>query len=160
MKIRAILALALALVSCLFLVACDSGEEAFTFAAPGGVKVAIGASAEDVIADLGTYLSLNESDSCGGIPGKDRVYTYTGFRVSTTPAEGGDIVCKIELTEDSLKTPEGLYIGMSATDVEAKMTGKGTPERVGDNLVYAARGMKLNVVIRGDSVVAIQYVAV
>ena len=79
--------------------------------------------------------------------------------MSTTPAEGGDIVCKIELTEDSLKTPEGLYIGMSATDVEAKMAGKGTPERVGDNLVYAVGGMKLNVVIRGDSVVAIQYVA-
>ncbi len=159
MKIRSALALFLALVACLSLVACGGKGDAFTFTTPGGVKVAIGASAEDVIADLGTHLSLNESDSCGGIPGKDRVYTYAGFRVSTTPAEDGDIVCKIELTEDSVKTPEGLYIGMPAADVESKMAGKGTLERVGDNLVYAAEGMKLNVVIRNDSVVAIQYVA-
>ena len=100
----------------------------------------------------------HESASCGGFEGKDYVYTYQGFRVSTTPAKDGQIVCKIELTDDSVKTPEGLYIGMSRTDAEVTMKGF-TAESVGGNLVYTAGSVKLQVVFRDDAVSGIIYAA-
>jgi hypothetical protein len=140
--------------------ACDSGssDEGYVFKTSDGTKIAIGDTDEVVTANLGKPLSEISSASCGGFEGKDYVYTYKGFRVSTTPAAKGQIVCKIELTDDSVKTPEGLYIGMSRADAEAAMKGK-TAESVGENLVYTAGGTKLQVVFRDGAVSGILYVA-
>ena len=101
---------------------------------------------------------MNSSDSCGGFSGKDYLYTYQGFRMSTTPAKDGQIICKVELTDDSVKTPEGLFIGMSRADAEAAMKGF-KAEKVGDNLVYTSGSVKLQVVFRDGAVTGIIYVA-
>lgn len=121
-------------------------------------KIVIGADADDTIDKLGKWASQNSSNSCGGFSGKDYIYGYSGYRVSTTPSKNGQIVCKIELTDDSVKTPQGLYIGMSRKDAEAAMKGY-TAESVGDNLVYTEGGTKLQVVFRDGSVSGIVYVA-
>ena len=154
------LALALAALTLVFcFVACDSAssDEGFVFKA-GGTEIAIGEKEEPTLAALGTPVSETSSASCGGFEGKDYVYTYKGFRVSTTPAADGQIICKIELTDDSVKTPEGLCIGMSREDAESAMKGH-TAEKVGDNLVYTAGNTKLQVVFREDSISGILYVA-
>ncbi len=159
MKKTLLRALALTLVALtltLSLVACGGKSGGYTFKTSAGVEVTIGAAADKTIEKLGTYQSMSESASCGGIPGNDRVYTYVGFRVKTTPVEGGDIVCQIELTDDSVKTPEGVYVGMSAEDAKAAMGG--TPEVVGENLIYTADGMKLQILCRGGSVSGVLYV--
>ena len=121
-------------------------------------KVVIGADAEDTIEKLGNWSSQNSSDSCGGFSGKDYIYSYSGYSVSTTPSKNGQIVCKIELTDDSVKTPQGLYIGMSRKDAEKAMEGF-TAESVGDNLVYTQGDVKLQVIFRDGSVAGIVYVA-
>ena len=154
-----ILAALMAILSLsLCLIACDGGSEADLYFSAGGVKVAIGDAADGVIAQLGTPASESSSASCGGFEGLDYVYTYGGYRVSTTPAKDGQIICKVELIDDSVKTPEGLYIGMSRADAESAMSGK-TSETVGDNLVYTAGGVKLQVIFRDGSVAGIVYVA-
>ena len=139
--------------------ACDSGssDKGYVFKANGS-EIALGDMEDDVLAALGTPVSETSSASCGGFEGKDYVYSYKGFRVSTTPAANGQVVCKIELTDDSVKTPEGLYIGMSRADAESAMSGK-TAETVGENLVYTAGDVKLQVVFRDGSVSGILYVA-
>ena len=139
------------------LLACDAGGDDYYFEA-AGVKIAIGADESDVLDKLGTPLSETSSASCGGFEGKDYVYSFKGYRVSTTPAENGQVICKIELTDDSVKTPEGLYIGMSREDAEAAMKGKQS-ESTGGNLVYGSDNVKLQVIIRDDSVAGIVYVA-
>lgn len=140
-------------------VACNGGaSKELVFKTAEGVTITVGADADPIIAQLGTPGMVNSSESCGGFAGKDYVYTYLGFRVSTTPAEGGQIICKVELTDDSLKTPEGLYIGMSRADAEAAMKGF-TAETVSDNLVYTSGSVKLQVVFRDGSVSGIIYVA-
>ncbi|MBE6653299.1 MAG: hypothetical protein E7610_07800 [Ruminococcaceae bacterium] len=149
----AVLTLALCLIAC-----SSGGKDGYYFQTNSGVKIVIGDTDEVVTAQLGTPISETSSASCGGFEGKDYVYTYKGFRVSTTPAKNGQIVCKIELTDDSVKTPEGVYIGMSRTDAEAAMKGK-TGESVGGNLVYTADGVKLQIVFRDNSVAGILYVA-
>ncbi len=160
---KRILALSLAaLMLILCLTACNTTDSngsdgsGYTFVS-GNAEIAIGQSAEDAIQKLGAYRSVNESASCGGIPGVDRVYTYAGFRVKTTPAEGGDIVCQIVLSDDSRKTPEGVYIGMPAADAKSLMSRTGNPETVGENLVYKSGDMKLQILIRDGYVVGIQY---
>ena len=147
----------IALVLCF--AACDSSSEgSYYFQTKDGVKIAIGDTDEVVTSKLGAPISETSSESCGGFEGKDYVYTYKGFRVSTTPAKNGQIVCKVELTDDSVKTPEGLYIGMSRADVEKAMKAF-TAESVGDNLVYTDGGVKLQVILRSGSVSGIVYVA-
>ena len=153
------LILALCMLSVCF-IACDGkgNSSELAFKTTDGVTVSIGADADPVIEKLGTPSSVNSSESCGGFVGKDYVYTYKGFRVSTTPAEGGQMICKVELTDDSVKTPEGLYIGMSRADVEEAMKGY-SMETVGVNLSYSTETAVLNVAFRDSFVSGIIYVA-
>ena len=157
-----ILSAAIALLTlCLCFAACGGkdSDSALTFQNSAGVAIPVGAAADPIIETLGTGVTAPlESASCGGIEGKDYVYTYRGFRVSTTPAKDGQIICKVELTDDSVKTPEGLYIGMSRADAEEAMKSKKS-ESTGGNLVYGSENTKLQVIIRDDSVAGIVYVA-
>ena len=140
------------------LLACATSSNDYYYETKSGVKIAIGADEEDVLDELGNPLSETSSASCGGFEGKDYVYTFKGFRVSTTPAKDGQVVCKIELTDDSVKTPEGLYIGMSEDEAKDAMKGKKS-ETTGGNLVYSSDTTKLQVIIRDGSVAGIVYVA-
>lgn len=149
---------ALTLVLCFAACGGKSSSSDLVYKTASGVTVAIGADADPVIEQLGGWASMNYTESCGGFQGKDYIYTYKGFRVSTTPAKDGQIICKIELTDDSVKTPEGLYIGMSRADAEKAMKGFAV-ETVGDNLVYTVGGTKLQVVFRDGSVSGIIYAA-
>ncbi len=157
LRILAVLLAALTLALCL--ASCGGGNnssESFVFKAPNGTKIAIGARHDDVIPKLGDYNSVNITDSCGGFSGKDRIYYYNGFRVYTTPSAKGDVVNMIELTDDSVSTPEGLTIG-STKDAVTKAMGKGTA--VGDNLSYERNDMKLVFIFRDGTVTNIQYIA-
>ncbi len=153
-----VLTICLALVLVCLLAACGGSDAGYTFKTSGGVEIAIGDAADKTIEALGTYLSMTESASCGGIPGNDRVYAYAGFRVKTTPADGGDVVCQIELTDDSLKTPEGIYIGMNVEDAKTAMSGKGTIETVGEGFSCTKGNTRLQVSARGGIVSGVTYV--
>lgn len=160
-SIRRILALLLvALTVALCLAACggNSPKDGLVFRTPNGVTLVIGDSAEEVVSSLGTWRTLNTSESCGGFQGKDHLYTYDGFRLYTTPDEDGQVICKVELTDDSVKTPQGLYIGMSRAEAETAMKGFSS-EAVGDNLVYTSGSTKLQVIFRDGAVTGILYVA-
>ena len=154
-----LLAILLALLTLsVTLIACSGGSGDDYYFETKGVKIAIGAEEKDVLDELGKPISETSSASCGGFEGKDYVYTFKGFRVSTTPAKDGQVVCKIELTDDSVKTPEGLYIGMSEDEAKDAMKGKKS-DTTGGNLVYSSDTTKLQVIIRDGSVAGIVYVA-
>lgn len=156
LRLSAVLLTALTLILCLAACGGNTTSDSFTFEAPNGTKIAIGALHDDVIPKLGDYNSVNITDSCGGFEGKDRIYYYNGFRVYTTPAKKGEVVNKIELTDDSVSTPQGLTIG-STKDAVVKAMGEGTA--VGDNLTYEKGSMKLQFIFRDGTVTNIQYVA-
>ena len=153
------LILALCMLSVCF-ISCDGKEASkeLVFTTDTGVTISVGAEADPIIEKLGTPGMVNSSESCGGFAGTDYVYTYMGFRVSITPADGYQMICKVELTDDSVKTPEGLYIGMSRADVEEAMKGYSV-ETVGVNLSYSTETVMLNVTFRDDCVSGIIYVA-
>ncbi len=147
----------LMLVSLLSLISCggSNGGNGYVFKI-NSLTLQIGASADVVRTGLGEPLSKNVTAACGGIPGEDIVYTYAGYRVKTTPGKDGDVICMIELTDDSVKTPEGLTIGSTKDQVISAM---GTGEAVGENLVYPKGNMKLQFLIRDGFVTNVQYLA-
>lgn len=155
-RLSAVLLAVLTLILCLASCGGKNSSDSFAFKAPNGTEIAIGARHDNVIPKLGDYNSVNITDSCGGFSGKDRIYYYDGFRVYTTPDKKGEVVNKIELTDDSVSTPQGLTIG-STKDQVIKAMGEGTA--VGDNLTYEKGNMKLQFIFRDGTVTNIQYVA-
>ncbi len=154
------IALCLTLVMTLLLAACGGGSSAsdgFVLKTASGVELAINAPDNCVEALGQPTVPAAASASCD-LPGTDYVYTYAGFRIKTTPDENGNnVICQIELTDDSLKTPEGLYVGMKAEDAKAAMSGKGTMEDNGEGFVCKKGGTKLHVNVRDGAVSGISY---
>ncbi len=149
--LAALLALMCAVCAC----GDNRDQEKYVFVS-GGVTLEAGAPAGDAIERLGEPIHYAESGSCGGIPGLDKVYAYQGFTVYTTPGTDGDTIAKIELTDDSVKTPEGLTIGSTE---QAVTDALGVGENAGAGLVYTAGNTKLTFVLRDGKVTNIQYAA-
>ena len=148
------LVLSLLILLCLTCACGGGGEEAEYVFVSGSVTLQAGAPVGTAIENLGEPKDYRESGSCGGIPGLDRVYAYDGFTVYTTPGMDGDVIAKIELTDDSVATPEGLKIG---SDKQAVTEALGVGEAVGTTLVYTGKDTKLTFVLRDDVVTNIQY---
>lgn len=93
-------------------------EEAVKYEFKSGETVmAMGAEAAPVIKALGkTAKAVFEADSCA-YQGKDKVYTYAGFELSTYPVDGKECVASVYFLDDSVATPEGIKIGSKAQDV-------------------------------------------
>ena len=87
----------------------------FYFANNGGY-IALNEDIQQVIADIGQPSGSFEAPSCA-FPGVDKTYYYNGFEVTTYPADDGDRIQTITLTDASVKTPEGASLGMSLDQV-------------------------------------------
>lgn len=122
----------------------------------GEGTVAIDQDMAEVLAALGEPKSYFEAESCA-FEGMDKTYTYSGFLITTRPDGDKDYVSSIVLTDDSVTTPEGLYIGSSVGDVTAAY---GQGDTVSDTLLgYVEGGTALNFILDGDKVVSIEYLA-
>ena len=76
----------------------------------GETSIWVGAD-PSVLAALGEPQDKLEAASCVH-DGFDRVYYYAGFEVNTQPtADGREVIVSIYLTDDSVCTAEGIYIG-------------------------------------------------
>ena len=83
----------------------------------GETEIRMGDDALSVIAALGTPTkAVFETDSCA-YQGKDKVYTYKDFEVSTFPKDGKECISAVVVTGSSVATPEGISIGSKASDV-------------------------------------------
>lgn len=82
----------------------------------GTVKVSMGTEAAPVLRELGTAKKTFEQDSCA-YQGKDMVYTYDGFELSTYPVKGKETIASVYFLDDTVATPEGIKIGSKKQDV-------------------------------------------
>jgi len=129
--------------------------EAYVFQS-GDETVAIDQDMAEVLSALGEPKSCFEAESCA-FEGLDKTYTYSGFIITTRPDGDKDYVNSIVLTDDSVTTPEGLYIGSSADEVAAVY---GQSDTQSDTLMgYVKGGSVLNFILDGDKVVSIEYLA-
>ncbi len=95
--------------------AAAASADGYTFVV-GDVTVIMGAEAAPILEKLGEPEKTFEQDSCA-YQGKDIVYTYKGFELSTYPADGKDCVASVYVLDDTVATAEGIRIGSTADDV-------------------------------------------
>lgn len=134
-----------------------SSDYAFTVESANNYSICIECDMKEVLAALGEPLSYFEAASCA-FDGLDKTYTYAGFTVTTRPDGDKDYVNCVYLTDDSLTTPEGLYIGASAEDV---LECYGTPNQQTDTLIsYVNGNTALNFILKDGAVISIEYLPV
>lgn len=122
----------------------------------GDFAVSIDQDMSEVLSELGEPQSYFEAASCA-FEGLDKTYTYSGFQILTRPDGDKDYVNSILLTDDSVTTPEGLYIGASSADVTAAY---GEGESLGSSLRYTKENVVLSFILENDAVVSIEYLPV
>ena len=105
-----------------------------------GVKVELGAAADSIISALGEYKDKKEIGDCGGL-GAQVKYSYPSFDVYVLESKtDGSIIDQVTFRDDIVETPEGVCIGMSASDVKAKL---GEPTSATDGALEYISGNKL-----------------
>lgn len=122
-----------------------------------GVEIALHADAAPLVAALGDPANYYESNSCA-FTGLDKTYTYSGFVLMTYPDGAIDRVSKVVLTDDSVKTGDGLYIGMAVQGLLDKLGG-GYTEEAGSSYSYAAADARLLILANCGIVTSLQYIA-
>lgn len=130
----------------------EAGPYAFP-AGSGGYAVTIDADMADVLAALGKEQSYFEAASCA-FEGLDKTYTYAGFTITTRPEGEKDLVNSILLTDDSVTTAEGVYIGSPLAEVTAAY---GDAQPADGVLSYTRDGVTLNFILENDAVISIEY---
>ena len=115
----------------------------------------IGEDPTDKIEKLGETSDSFSAPSCA-MQGEDKIYTYSGFAL-TANLESKDSPARlisILLTDDSVQTKEGLYIGQTRKNVE-KIYGKKKEKE--NEYIYKKGRMELSIIFEGDKVVSIEY---
>ncbi len=121
-----------------------------------GAKIEIDAKMADIEKELGEPKSYFESPSCA-FGDLDKVYTYNGFRIDTYQIDGVDYVYDIVFMDDTVKTPEGAYIGDTVDTIKGFY---GEPASEDDkSLVYEDGNMKLVFLLSDGSVSTIEYLS-
>lgn len=130
----------------------SGGIDRYVFAFNGHI-VAIDDNMADVLAALGEPQSYFEAASCA-FEGLDKTYTYSGFVITTRPDGEQDFVNSVLLTDDSVVTPEGVYIGCTAEEVTAAY-GEGEQT---ETVIRCTKGnTAMNFVLKNGSVISIEY---
>ncbi len=164
-KWLAVLLAALCLIS---LVACkgekteNSGDDDVFGFVIDGVKVIPGANASGVLTALASKNpTVSAKGSCLGgveVEGEDVNYVYAGFRIQTFRLKEGDVneeIRWVTLTDDSVKTEEGIAIGAT---VDAVREAYGEPAATtGGTLIYRSGSTELRFATRNDAVIGISY---
>lgn len=120
----------------------------------GDTVVSIDQDMAEVLSALGEPKEYFEAESCA-FEGMDKTYTYPGFVITTRPDGEKDFVNSIILSDDSVTTPEGVYIGSAAADVAAAY---GESAGATDTfLPYTKGNTALNFVLSGGKVISIEY---
>ena len=96
-----------------------------------------------------------EAPSCA-MQGEDKVYTYSGFTLTlhSESKKGPYKLMSILLTDDSVQTVEGIYIGKSREEVEKAY---GEQKEKGSEYIYKKGVMELSFIFAKDKVVSIEY---
>ena len=156
-KLIAGLLCAMALVGC---VACGGGDqsgtrEAYVFKY-NGVEIAIDTELSAVLAAIGSYDRHESSPSCNHDGDAHFYYYGTKIELESYPKDGKDLLYKITLFDDTVKTAEGIRIGDSKEDV-IRAYGEATQQK-GSALIYRAGDMYLQFnLTKDDTVSQIQY---
>ncbi len=156
MRIKALI-ISLSLALCLLLSACEDREPGTEkgeyFFVSLGVAFTVGDDADRVIGELGEPNSVSKAPSCAG-EGQDELYIYNGFRIYAHRNSHSCLVSAIELTNDTVATPEGVRIGDKSERI-SEIYGEG--EKNKGSVEYVSEGCRVRFILRDGKVTMIKY---
>lgn len=93
------------------------GVEGYVFTYKG-TEIRVNTDMNKILNSLGDDYSYFEAASCAGL-GMSKTFTYGGGSVviSTNPNGAIDVISSIALYDDTVQTPEGIYIGCTKDQV-------------------------------------------
>lgn len=120
----------------------------------GDIAINILDDAESLLEKLGEPMDYAEFDSCA-YQGKDYYYYYDGFQLGVNEVDGKLKVTSVSLSDDTVTTPQGVRIGMSA-DKALELIPY---ENEGDSelLVYTNSKTELKLHTKGGKISSIDY---
>lgn len=122
-----------------------------------GIDIEMNAHADGIIEALGEPKSYSEETSCAFV-GLDKTYFFGNFYLQTYPMEDVDYIYCLWIVDDSVETPEGIYIGASQAQVEEAY---GADSYNGTNAyVITGKNTRLTIILENGVVSSIQYDAV
>ena len=121
-----------------------------------GVSIYMNTDVVPVIDDLGEAMNYFEAESCA-FKGLDKFYTYPGFEITTYPLDDKDYISSVNLMDDTVSTPEGVYLGASVDDMKAAY-GDSYVESSG-SYTYIKDESKLQFIVMNDEIISITYLA-
>ena len=122
----------------------------------GDVTISMNAPAAPVLEKLGEAKNSYEAPSCA-FDGMDTVYSYAGFDLLTYSAGGAEAkVSGVVIRDDSVETPEGLFIGSDRAAVENTY---GKMDDGANSLRVTKGNCELLIILTDGSVSSIQYIA-
>jgi len=123
----------------------------------GTTTISMGTEAAPVLNALGKAEKTFEQDSCA-YQGKDKVYTYKGFEVSTYPVKNKETIASVYFLDDTVATPEGIRIGSRKQDI---VDAYGTCSDVQFGAYhYKAGSTELVIYTTNDIVDAVEYLVI
>lgn len=120
------------------------------------VSIFMNTDVAPVIDALGESIHYFEAESCA-FKGLDKTYTYSGFEITTYPLDGKDYISAIDLMDDTVSTPEGVYLGATVDDMVAAY-GEDYTESSG-SYTYTKDDSKIQFITMEDEIIAITYLA-
>lgn len=95
--------------------AVRGGEYGALYFEANGVRFGVYDETEQVLSALPPYRSTFTGQSCA-FETEDVSYFFSGFDITTNVIDGVSRVTAIRIEDDTVKTPQGLYIGMPEED--------------------------------------------
>lgn len=118
-----------------------------------GVRFGVFDAADDVFSALPQNSGTFVGTSCAFADSQDTFYTYDGFQIMTNVYDV-ERVTAITIADDTVRTPQGVYIGMTVSDAENAL---GMEAQTG-GFLQTEGTCTLSVVVQDGVVTAIQYV--
>jgi len=131
----------------------DTEEVQYSFVY-NNVTLTPNAKSEELIEKIGEEYQYFETNSCAYL-GKDKVYTFANFVITTYPSDDGDFISCIEITSDAVSTSEGIYIGDKMEKV-ISVYGNDYKDS-GSSITYTSGKTSISFIPDGDNVDTILY---
>jgi hypothetical protein len=154
----------IAIIVVLLLAGCGGGGEQVQSGGQGqgyvfkynDTSIPVNTDVDPILKELGEPLDYFEAESCA-FQGLDKTYYFSGFELTTYPINGKDYVSSIYFLDDSVSTPEGIYIGCP---VDKVVEAYGEEYTGGENAyIYQKEDSSLIIIVENDEVISITYQA-
>ncbi len=129
---------------------------AYSFDA-GDVEISMAQDASEVLSQLGKAENYYEAQSCKH-QGKEKVFTYQGFELSTYPSGSEDFVKSVWFLNEDTETKEGIHIGSTIEEMKEAYGDDCTEEK--GRYIYTSDDSVLTFYTKKGAVSGIEYKAV